>query len=345
MHECREDYIFEKNFLSKEKDVSIDLKEEVKNLLVFHGAPMKVEEMEQKLSYLPKEQINAVLRSGKEFIRNTVGEFFHISLIDLSREELEDISEMIQEEIDRSCFIGGNELIAAIRKRYPGMLERFPQFSDLGLRNAIAYYLNDRFSFAANIISTRNQQLSMTDVFSRFARTHSTFTLDELTKLKTEMNCSIYFDAVYENSLRISQTEFVSKEQACFDVKATDEAISAFCEGDYIPLKAITMFGTFPYAGFSWNIFLLEHYVSQYSKAYKLLHTGFNAENPVGAIVKESAKINNLSDLLVDVLAKSEIQLTKEDALQYLCDQGYLARKRLSDIDQILIKATAKRRR
>lgn len=157
------------------------------------------------------------------------------------------------------------------------------------------------------------------------------------------MNSTIYFDSVYENSLRVSQYQFVSKEEADFDVAGTDKAISAFCEGAYVSLAGITSFGTFPYAKFSWNIFLLEHYVAAYSVQYKLLHTSFNADNCVGAIVKKSSGINSLNDLITDVLVHSDIELNKKDALQYLCDKGYLARRRFSEIDQILIKVRAKR--
>ena len=343
IHECGKQYVFEKNYISQERNVQIDSKDEIRELLISYGAPMRTEEIYEKLSHLPTDRIDWAIHTNKEFVCNTWGEYFHVSLIDLSDDELEDVEEIIKQRIDESHFVSGNELIQTIHMKFPNMLERFPQYSLIGIRDAIAYYMNDKFSFNGNIISSLKKQLSMNDVFAEFAKTHTTFTIDELNVLKNEMNSTIYFDSVYENSLRVSQYQFVSKEEADFDVAGTDKAISAFCEGAYVSLAGITSFGTFPYAKFSWNIFLLEHYVAAYSVQYKLLHTSFNADNCVGAIVKKSSGINSLNDLITDVLVHSDIELNKKDALQYLCDKGYLARRRFSEIDQILIKVRAKR--
>lgn len=343
VHECGRDYVFERNFMSRDRNVHIDHKAEIREALIAYGAPMKTEELYEKIPNLPSDRIDWVIHTNKEFVCNTWGEYFHVSLIDLSDDELADIAALIQQAIEESYFISGNELIHAIRRKYPYMLERFPQFSQLGLRDSIAYYLGDRFSFNGNIISSLHKQLSMSDVFAEFARTHHSFTIDELNVLKNEINSRIYFDSIYANALRISQSQFVAKEEADFDVANTDKAISAFCRGDYIPLAEVTSFGSFPYAIFPWNVYLLEHYVAVYSNEYKLLHTSFNADNCVGAIVKISSGIDSFNDLITDVLAHSGVNLNKKDALQYLCDMGYLARRRFSDIDQILIRARAKK--
>ena len=95
----------------------------------------------------------------------------------------------------------------------------------------------------------------------------------------------------------------------------------------------------FPDAGFSWNSFLLEHYVAKYSPNYKLLHANYNESACVGGIVKKISNIDTFDELIVDVLAKNGLPLQKEIALQYLCDEGYLARRNYSDIEHTLIKA------
>ena len=83
-------------------------------------------------------------------------------------------------------------------------------------------------------------------VFENFAKSHEYFTLDQLNTLKTELDTPIYFDAVYENSLRINKEEFVSKDKAKFDVTATDCAIEMFCAGDFVSIKDVNLFGGFP---------------------------------------------------------------------------------------------------
>ena len=343
IHECGGKYVFERSYMSKERNVQVDPKDEVKRVLIMHGSPMQMESIYAALPHLPTNKIDWALHSNKEFISNTWREYFHISLIDLSDDELADISEIILREIDESHFISGNELINVIKKKHPGMLERFPEYSMTGLRDAIAYYLGNEFSFNGNIISAKDKQMSMNDVFAEFARTHYSFTIDELNMLKSEMNSTIYFDAVYENSMRVSQNQFVSMSEADFNIPQTDKAISVFTTKSYMSLADVTSFSAFPYAGYPWNIFLLEYYVATYSADYKLLHTGFNAEKCVGAIVERTSGIDTFNDLIVLVLADSGIDFNKDSALQYLCDHGYLARKKYSDIDKLIIKARAKK--
>lgn len=343
MYECKGKYIFEKNYLSLEKNVEVDPKEDITTLLVSHGSPMKTQEIYDALPHYVTDRIDFVLHTDKKFVCNTWNEYFHVSLIDLSDDELEDISEMIEQSINERHFISGNEMIKAINTKYPAMLERFPQFSQLGLRDSIAYYLQGQFAFNGNIISSLDSKLSMNDVFAEFAKTHERFTLDELNVLKNELNSTIYFDAVYENSLRVSKDLFVSKNEADFDVAKTDAAISAFCRGAYIPLSEVTSFSAFPYAGYPWNIFLLEHYVATYSIEYKLMHKGYNGDNCVGAIVKRTSGIEDYEALVEDVLTHSEIDLNKNEALQYLYDKGYIARRKYSGIEQILIRARAQK--
>lgn len=332
-------YYIGKNFISKDVNVSATLYDEIKNCLVQQTSPMEDSEMFSILSHIPEQKIKTVLNQYGEFISNGRGEHFHISAVTLSYDELEDIATIIQHSIDEKRFISGNELIDIIKKKYPYIIEQNTLISDKGLRDAIGFKLRSRFSFKGNIISSKGQALSMMEVFADFCKHKDSFTLDELKILKQELDTVIYFEAVYDNSLRINKNEFVAKSHASFNLAKTDEAIDRFCIGDYIAIGEIKQFGLFPDAGFNWNSFLLEHYVAKYSPNYKLVHSSYNEGVCVGAIVKKISDIDTLDELVIDVLAKNGLPLQKETALQYLCDKGYLARRSYSGIEQLLIKA------
>lgn len=332
-------YYIGKNFISKDANVSTTLYDEIKNCLVQQTSPMEDSEMFSILSHIPEQKIKTVLNQYGEFISNSRGEHFHISAVTLSYDELEDIATIIQHSIDEKRFISGNELIDIIKKKYPYIIEQNTLISDKGLRDAIGFKLRSRFSFKGNIISSKGQALSMMEVFADFCKHKDSFTLDELKILKQELDTVIYFEAVYDNSLRINKNEFVTKFHASFNLAKTDEAIDRFCIGDYIAIGEIKQFGLFPDAGFNWNSFLLEHYVAKYSPNYKLVHSSYNEGVCVGAIVKKISDIDTLDELVIDVLAKNGLPLQKETALQYLCDKGYLARRSYSGIEQLLIKA------
>lgn len=338
-------FFINRSFISKSPDVSLDPQSEVRSCLQNYGRPVNYDELFISLPHLPQSKIKSILASNAEFINNGHSEYFHESIVRLSDEELDGIADIIQRTIDEKNFIGGNELYDAIRAKYPYIVEENRNLSVYGFRDALKAKLGDKFSFKGNIISRLDQELSMADVFAQYARSHDAFTLSELQSLANNLATPIYFEAIYENSLRISRDQFVAKTAAQFPVEAMDEALDRICRGKYIPLQEATNFGALPYAGFPWNSFLLEHYVAGYSQKYKLLHSSFNGTECAGAIVKRSAGIDSFDDLIVDLLVNNQIEMKKTPVLQYLSDKGYLARRRYSEIESLIIKANAQRQR
>ena len=338
-------YFIHRNYITATADAEVDPAVEVREYMIAAGLPLAKDELKSALSHINEKELIRIIQgtNSAEFVRNQKGEYFHADIIKFSQQEIDAIRGFIQSAIADKDYMGGKELIDLIATRLPQINERYPFLTPVGLRDAIAYKLRDEFSFKGKIISTYGQDLSMTDVFAHFASTHEHFTLDQLNSLKLDLNTPIYFDPVYENSLRISADDFVSRNQARFDVDATDDAISRFCTGDYIALKEISFFGSFPDAGFPWNGFLLEHYTAAFSRKYKLLHLDFIASNPAGAIVARSSGVDDFNDVLADELAKSNIQLDAETALRYLVDKGFLARRRYTGIEQVLTKAKQQR--
>ena len=345
MHLGLKNVFFSRNFIAQKANVEIDPLTEVRDCLREHARPMAYEEIFSELSHLPASKIKFILASNSEFISNGQGTYFHESAVSLSAEELEDIAAIITYSIEEKEFVGGNELYDAIKAKYPYIIENNSFCSVYGFRDALKYKLGNRFSFKGNIISRTGQELSMADVFSNYAKKHDRFSLGEIQSLASELATVIYFEQIYENSLRISKEEFVSKNQARFAIAETDAALDRVCAGNYISIQDVTNFGTFPYAGFPWNSFLLEHYVAEYSQKYMLLHSSYNATECAGAIVKRGAGVETFDDFIVDLLANSNIELNKASALQLLSDRGYLARRRYSNIESLLIQANAQRNR
>lgn len=321
--------------------------DEVRDFLITAGVPVTVEDLKNALSHIDENAVFSAIagRNSNEFVRNQKGQYFHADIIDFTQQEIDTIIELIQQAIDDKGYMGGKELTDIIEVKFPAIKERYPFLTWLGLRDVVAYKLQDMFSFNGKIISTYGCDLSMSDVFAHFAETHDHFTLEQLNSLKRNLDTTIYFDSVYANSLRINKEEFVSRDKVSFDIDATDAAISRFCTGDYIALKEINFFGSFPDVGFPWNGFLLEHYVANFSKKFKLLHIGFTAGTPVGAIVRRNALFKDFDELVSMELAISKIPLNRESALQHLVSIGLLARRNYKGIEQALTRAKLQRSR
>ena len=332
-------YVLQRSYLAKDYTVQMNPEDDIREYLKEAAGPVEVERLAAELSYIPEQKIKFALSTNNDFIWNTTGEYFYEDCIHFSNSELEWMSQFILDGIEERDFVTGNELVEAVEAHFPDIKEMYQWITPVGMRNVIGYKLNDRFSFNGNIISKYGEDLSMAEVYAKYCRKHSRFTLDELNVLKQELGSTIYFDEIYANSLRISQNEFVSQDMAQFDVEATDEAIGRICTGQYMSLQEIRDFGTFPYAGYPWNEYLLEHFVANYSQKFMLLHIGFSANVCAGAIVKQASSCKDFNDLLVDILANSNIVLDEDSALEYLRQQGYIARRRYSDIGRIVTEA------
>ena len=332
-------YVLQRSYLAKDYTVQMNPEDDIREYLKEAAGPVEVERLAAELSYIPEQKIKFALSTNNDFIWNATGEYFYEDCVHFSNSELEWISQFILDGIEERDFVTGNELVEAVEAHFPDIKEMYQCITPVGMRNVIGYKLNDRFSFNGNIISKYGEDLSMAEVYAKYCRKHSRFTLDELNVLKQELGSTIYFDEIYANSLRISQNEFVSQDMAQFDVEATDEAIGRICTGQYMSLQEIRDFGTFPYAGYPWNEYLLEHFVANYSQKFMLLHIGFSANVCAGAIVKQASSCKDFNDLLVDILANSNIVLDEDSALEYLRQQGYIARRRYSDIGRIVTEA------
>lgn len=332
-------YVLQRSYLAKDYTVQMNPEDDIREYLKEAAGPVEVERLAAELSYIPEQKIKFALSTNNDFIWNATGEYFYEDCVHFSNSELEWISQFILDGIEERDFVTGNELVEAVEAHFPDIKEMYQWITPVGMRNVIGYKLNDRFSFNGNIISKYGEDLSMAEVYAKYCRKHSRFTLDELNVLKQELGSTIYFDEIYANSLRISQNEFVSQNMAQFDVEATDEAIGRICTGQYMSLQEIRDFGTFPYAGYPWNEYLLEHFVANYSQKFMLLHIGFSANVCAGAIVKQASSFKDFNDLLVDILANSNIVLDEDSALEYLRQQGYIARRRYSDIGRIVTEA------
>lgn len=342
------EYYFDKNYISRDANITIAPIDEIRTCLKEYAEPMPYDMIFENLKHLSQQKIKQILGANSEFINNRKGEngeYFHVSAVELSDEEVEDISKIITDIITEKDFLSGNELIEAIKFKYPDIYEKNNKFSIIGLRDAIKYCLSGKFTFSGNIISRYGRNLTMADAFASYCQHRDSFTLDELNIFAKELGTVIYFENVYANSLRISHEQFVAKKHAKFIATETDIILGKFCVGDYIPICNVDSFTFFPDAGFPWNEYLLEHYTASYSEKYTLLHTGFNADKCVGAIAKKSAGFDNFNECVITILAESSVALKQQESLQYLYDNGYIARRSMGNIEELLIRAAAQRNR
>ena len=339
-------YFFTEKYLSIEQNVTIDHNAEVADFLLSAGKPMTIEAVTAALSHIPQEQVQNIIYSDSRFLcnfrgRNNQSEFFHKGIFEVSDEEIEAIAEIISGYIAENEYAIWTDVWNQIKEKMPIFLENNLYLSWLGVRNAIAPYFSGRFNFNSSVISSPDKQYEMKDIFQLFAKHHPSFSADDIYLLSKELDTpvALYLWAIAEVSVRVSSDLFVSKDQISFDVDAVDTAIGSFMAKEYICLREINSFLSFPNVGYEWNEYLLESYALSYSKKFMLLNNGMALYNAPGTIVKRGGAYTEFVDVCAAILADSNVELKRDAALNYLAEQNLITQRRYKNIDLAIQKA------
>ena len=110
-----------------------------------------------------------------------------------------------------------------------------------------------------------------------------------------------------------------------------------------MPIGDVTEFALFPDASYPWTEYLLEQYVAFFSEKFYLMHGNYNKNCAVGAIVRKTCHFDSFDELVTVILAHSEISLRKKEVLDYLAENGYIARRSYTNIEALMITARAMR--
>ena len=123
-----------------------------------------------------------------------------------------------------------------------------------------------------------------------------------------------------------------------FDVEAVDKAIGSFMAKDYIRLREIDSFLSFPNVGYEWNEYLLESFVLTSSAQFMLVNNGMALNNVSGAIAKRGSSYIEFVDVCAAILAESSVELKKDSALSYLSNLNMITNKRYKHIELAIQK-------
>lgn len=332
---------FNRSFISKYANVVVDVESEVINHVKTNGGVISEETIFSELHMLPQDTIKMVIIRNSNILISTgrTGQRFHIDNFQITGEEKLIIGNCIQEAIDKYKYITTTELLKDIRVNAPNVLDYNEVFGEIGIRNALSVVYSGQFNFSGNIISSRFDRMGTSDVVKAFCDTHESFTLDELSALFSELNLNINFEQITESAVRVSHDLFINSKEIIFDIEATDEIIDKLCPGQYITFSDFELYSSLPFCGYTWNAFLLESYAARFSHRFKLIHPRYNQDVVSGAIVKKEVAINDFEDFLANVVGRSDVVLEKNAVLNFLQEKGYIARRRMSNIEKLIIKA------
>jgi hypothetical protein len=292
--------------------------------------------LDKILWYIPLAKVKYILVTTKSIVQVAPETYFYAENLPISKEETTKLITVIKRELEYSQHITNNDLYELIKKELPNVAINTAEYTISGLCNCLGYILRNQFSFKGQIISSIENNIGMEEIFVSYCREHEKITLDEIEQVAKENNTLVYWDTVRRETVRISDADFLRDDLIDFPIDEVDAVLDTLCDGDYIALKNVGLFMHFPAIGVPWNGYVLESYLYCYSRKFKLLHSSFSTTDFFGAMVRIDSKIEDYTELLVEVLAKSDAWDNKKSALEYIVAQGYQRNKKNSNIDAIM---------
>lgn len=341
MHELRDSqYFFNNDYMTNTNTLEINYTEEIEKFFLQAGKPLSYDDVYSGLSHISSNVIYKEIKSDQNLILNEKKHYYHIGIFELSSSDIERISDIIESYISDDGYCIWPKAFKRIKEEMPLFIEHNAYLSSIGIRNALAQKIGSKFNFDGQVICAKNQTISMSQVYSLFGAHYAPFSDEDLYNFSKEVNDGvIYFNALASTCVRISKNQFIPKDQIFFDVKEIDKALSTYVAKEYVVFREIDSFLVFPNVGYEWNQFLLESYLLNYSQDFVLLNNGTSLNNIAGAVVKSDSCFNNFAEICSDFLAKSEINLNNNEALDYLVNQGLLTRRKYGDIEMVLEEA------
>ena len=338
-------YAYFDEYLARDKDVKIDIAKEVEDVLLEAVYPISFDKICSKLPHLTEDAVRkAVLFDDKIIVTNN-NDRFNIDAMGLTEEDIKGIAGIIRGVLKEHNCMFGNELLKGIQSQLPTLYEGIKEFGDRGIRGAIAYKLKEQFRFNSNIICDIGANIDNAEVFKSFAEEERYFSLSALVNLKEQIGVGgVYFDSVNEVASRINANDYVPNGALLFNEDAIDELLERIIIGNQASIKEASNFAIYPSTCQPWTEYLLESYVAKFSKKFKLIHICYAESKCSGAIVKRSSEINSMDDVVVEYLVMHKDIQTANDALNGLVEDGYIARKRYKNIEDLLVVAKAKGR-
>lgn len=334
-------YHFEKQYFSKGGRANVDINTEVLDYVKAQGGSVTEDEVVDALSHFPRAKVVEAFSTNRQtLVLSGMRTRFHIDNFQFEREDHNAIASYLTREIADMQYVTFSELYNKMQSIAPRVIDNNIQFNQVGIRTALASLLADEFCFIGGFISDHDNPLSIQDAFIGMGRGRDSFAIEEVEKMAEDFNnAPINFEALAVRNVRVSEELYVSKDIIHFDIDAVDDAIERFSHADIISISEVNTFTVFPECGYRWTPFLLESFLYSYSKRFKLEHKSFNKNSVTGAIVRRTARFNDYKDIMAAVLAKASIKLEPQSCIVYLAEHGFIERRRLQAIDEVIKRA------
>ena len=306
-----------------------------------NGIRQTFDELEQKLPLIPIDKIKYALSKHSEFVRDSAETYIQTKRFIANDNELSRLIKYINEQ----CETTGSASLDEIP--FDDLRSENSDFSEAAFLSCFCKLVEEKYDRNARVLTRKGKSIDTRSAVIDFCKNKNRCYYSDLEDVARNVSGTIRTPDIVEaaNSVmvRISRDEFISDDQIDFDVNRIDTAIDAIVKDDFIGLKEITTFSTFPFCGYGWNLFLLESYCRRFSRKYRYDTRRANSSNSGAIVVKTSTF--SYHQIMAHAVARSGRDLTKDEVFDYLTETGYIERKRYGEIDSLIKDAEDIRKR
>lgn len=295
-----------------------------------------VTDLEEQLIYVPSEKIACSLSASDEFVWVSKGKYFRVSHFIYSDSEAENILSYVAEECESKGYASITDVPMGSMPEENYELSITALYSSIF--NAILkehYYLNGK-------ILTKDQNgIDISALLKAYCQDREECTVKEVMERAEELTGNINKQysiiALYDTLIRADVDRFVSEKSVSFNIDRIDKVLEEIIGNRFAPIRKVSTFALFPTCGINWNHYLLESFCYRFSKKYRLSVLNYNDKN-AGIIAAIDLPLT-YNEMLCEAVAMSDINLEPEAVGEYLFTNGFTAKRKLSNMPEIIEKA------
>ena len=345
LQKCADNYYFTDKFICTIENLTE--REAVTNEIIRsfgHSQTLKINELSEKLPFIPVEIIKRVISGNNYFVLNSKSDEEYLFIDNLIiNDDPQKFLDFAESACNKNGFVPINDLPVE------NIEEENYTLSHITICNAVyKKFLAHKFSLNSKIITKNlNSALDPVIILKQYLKPLETCKFSDLS-LKTQeltgtLNRNYTFRALYDVMIRLDRDNFICDEAVNFDVDSIDNILSGIIRKNFIAVRDITSFAMFPYCNQRWTLYLLESFCYRFSRKFDLRVQNFNDKN-IGVIAEKNFIIG-YDEILSMALARSYSDLNETGAGNYLFENGYTGRKIFSGIQEIIKRAKILRER
>ena len=322
---------------------SPDTANEIRVILQNSHTPLTLEDFKERLWYVPIDRIKSELSRLSEAVCIDKRTYFFALNFYISPDEKIALIKAMHSAIYSNGYLVSKNLREIFNNACPSAALDSEYLKDHAIRDIIKIILKDEFDFSSSVITEKGNPLDIGQLYRNYAAEHERLTLREIKEFQDTIGMPIYWSDIFKEMVRISATELIHKDKVQFDVEAVDNALEKIYPDEYTALKDITLFLSLPVASVRWNGYVLESYLRDYSKKFRLVQISISNDDYYGVMLKNTSDLESYNDVAADMLAKNKSWTDEKSALRCLVDAKFQQRAKNSNISAIVKAARQKR--